>query len=722
MDFREAVSTSYFLGRDGYRYWIGKVPSNFKTISDGNNWGERVPVRILGYHTEDTSILPDTDLPIAYVKKPTTVGAGNLQNSGIVGGEIVTGYFMDADEAQQPVIDGVLDRWNNDNQLTLTDLANGANPFLSSPLLESSSIPIWRIAGEGKNPDKNSLLQSQGKSASPKGDNAVNQISDATGGADFVPSIMHAYEMSKLMDEFNGPNNCGDDIVSRIRVEISKIVTILTGVKKYYNTYVLGAVNKVYDFVGQIQNVIQNIAAVMRTLVQRVRNYVLRELRRLLSEALEIVLGDVLKDIKDAVISEILDIIFCIFQTTIDELPGLIGDFIAALLGQLSASPLCAAEKFINALVNNILNSIQGVLDPIIADIEDLLNGVLDIGSAISSAIDQVLGLVGFLCLTKNCVEVTKFNSSPFGGPTKKQVDDYNSFLSQLTIPDIGSNAAAWLDNAGLTAEGQTSCDIANSPKCSPPIVSIFGGNPTAEALAAAVVSKKGSIIGVLLESRGLGYRYPPFVAFDDPCGYGSLAGGYAEIDDDGSLTGVIITNPGYGYIDDTDGSTNDNPNPDEREPIKPEPNPPIDDDEDPGSNTVDPGVGDNGGGGGGPIPDEDDPNPIVTVPVVGCLNGFKIVSMGYGYAEGDEIVTVPAKPGLILIPKYTDAGQLVEIEIKGETCGWTDLPDIQINSRTGAGAIIKPNLSFTKATDFTKEEQVRYKTSTLSVVQCIRS
>ena len=115
MDFREAISTSYFLGRDGYRYWIGKVPSNFKTISDGNNWGERVPVRILGYHTEDTSILPDTDLPIAYVKKPTTVGAGNLQNSGIVGGEIVTGYSMDADEDQHPVIDGVLNRWNNDN-------------------------------------------------------------------------------------------------------------------------------------------------------------------------------------------------------------------------------------------------------------------------------------------------------------------------------------------------------------------------------------------------------------------------------------------------------------------------------------------------------------------------------------------------------------------------------------------------------------------------------
>ena len=99
---------------------------------------------------------------------------------------------------------------------------------------------------------------------------------------------------------------------------------------------------------------------------------------------------------------------------------------------------------------------------------------------------------------------------------------------------------------------------------CGPPVVDIFGGNPTAEALASAVVSVKGSIVGILLEDSGLGYAYPPFVTFNDPCNYGNGGAGYAEIDSDGSLTGVIITNPGYGYIDTPDGEDELTPNPPE--------------------------------------------------------------------------------------------------------------------------------------------------------------
>jgi len=723
MNFDQSLQASYFLGRDGFRYWLGKVPV---TIDAEKNYGESVRVRILGYHTEDTSILPDKDLPLALIKKPVTVGGDNGQSSAIVGGELVSGYFSDGDDAQIPVIDGILDRWSNATTFSKQELLDGANPFKSGPLYAWNNIPNWRITSEGKNPDKESLLGKQGKTASPSGAFAVNQVRDSTAAAGWVPSSRSVLEESILAEEFNGPNNCGNDVVSRIRVEISKIVVILNGVKKYYNTYVVGAINKTYDFIGQINSVIESIAAVMRTLVQRVRNFVLRKLRELLSDALELVLGDVLKDIKDAVISEILDIIFCIFQTTIDELPGLIGDFIAALIGQLAASPLCAAEKFMNALVNNVVNSIQGVLDPIIEDIQDLLNGVLDIGSAISSAIDQVLGIFGFLCLTKNCVEVTKFNSTPFGGPTKKMQDNYSDFLGQINIPPVVESAEQWLNEAGFTEGGLSNCDIANADKCGPPLVTVFGGNPTSEAIAAAVINKKGSVVGALLERRGLGYKNSPFVAFDDPCGIGIGAGGYATLDSDGSIKDIIITNPGYGYLDAPDGSDNGDPNDDQRKPIGGD-DTVGDDDDDDGSNTIDPGGGDGDGGGdgvsdggvGGPGDEEDT---IVLVPVVGCLNGITITNTGYGYAQDDEITTIPEMPGLILEGRYTDSGQLVEILINGETCGWKEMPEIEINSRTGAGANIKPILSFTKASDFVEEEAVRYQSSTLSVVQCIRT
>lgn len=729
MSIEDTLNKSYFLGRDGYRYWIGKIPVSSPPTS--SVWGERVPVRILGYHTSDTSVLPDEDLPRALIKKPTTAGADNGQSSGIVGGEIVTGYFLDSDDAQQPIIDGILDRWDNTIEFSTQELLDGADLFKAGPLFNYNNYPAWRIVSEGKNPDPESLSSEQGKTANPTGKVGVTQVRDDTERGYFVPSSFDLRERSILDQQFNGPNNCGDDIVSRIRVEISKLVTILQGVKKYYNTYVIGSINKVYDFIGQIEKVIESIAAVMRSLIQRIRNYVLRKIRELLSKALEIILGDVLKDIRDAVINEILDIIFCIFQTTIEDLPNLIGDFVAALLGRISASPLCAAEQFINSLVNNVINSIQGVLDPIIEDIEDLIDGVLDIGSAVSSAIDQVLGLVGFLCLEKNCLEVTKFNSSPWGGPTAKNVDDYNKFLSQLNVPPIVDNAVAWLNEAGLTDDGFSSCDL-TPENCGPPVVSIFGGNPTSEALAAAVVSQNGSIIGTLITNRGLGYRYPPFITFDDPCGNGSGAGGYTTLNDDGSIQSIVITNGGWGYYPGPDGSTTFSPSPDASSDIgggsTTTPTSPVD-----GGSETTPGTPGTDGDGSNvvnpnPNPDTNptepvgpsDPDQIITIPVVGCLDEINIISTGFGYSQDDEIVITPEKPGLTLTGRYTDSGQIVEIIIEGEVCGFTEIPEIQINSKTGAGAVLRPVLSFTKITDFSEQEVVRYQNSTLSVVQCI--
>jgi hypothetical protein len=733
MSVTDSLLNSSFFGRDGYRYWIGKVPFN-KTTSEGYNWGERVPVRILGYHTEDRSILPDKDLPTAIIKRPTSMGQGNNASSGIVGGELVSGFFADGDDAQQPVIDGIYGYFDKDapnvSSAEYQDANSGINPFDTS-FPYSDNLPFWRVASEGKSPDLKSNTDKQGKEAKPSGDFKTTIVSDSTSYSYFVPSNGNTWEMMNLMEEFSGPNNCGTDTISRIQVEISKIAIILNGVKKYYATYVLGSVNKVYDFAGQINKIIDNISAVLRTLIQRVRNWVLKQVRQLVSNAIDLILGDVAKDLADSILAKILDILFCIFQITIDELPGLIGDFLAALLNKLAAGPVCAAEKFVNALINNVLGALQGALNDAMEEISKYLDGVLDIGGAIMDVIDQILGILGFLCLTKNCSEVTKFNSSPWGGPTKQQKDNFSDFLSNLQIPDPTTGALGWLEEAGLgDTSGPSACDIANGDKCTPPTVTIFGGNPVAEALASAVISKKGNIIGVLLSQKGLGYKYPPFVAFDDPCNYGSGGAGYAELDPiDGGLTGVIITNPGWGYIDVPDGSDNDNPadggdgsnggGEDDSIIID---LPDGGGDDDGGGGTIDPGLPDDGGeddgsGGGGGDGGGDDGN--VIVPVVGCLDGISIITTGYGYAQDDTFVVTPPMPGLILEGRYTDSGQLVEIIIKGEVCGWVEIPDVTINSKTGNGVRLKPNIVFTKASEFTVEEQSRYGSSTLSVIQC---
>ena len=72
------LGNSQFLGRDGFRWWIGQVApreAQADQTDDGAGWSYRYKVRIMGYHpfTDD---VPDEDLPCAIALLPTTAGTG----------------------------------------------------------------------------------------------------------------------------------------------------------------------------------------------------------------------------------------------------------------------------------------------------------------------------------------------------------------------------------------------------------------------------------------------------------------------------------------------------------------------------------------------------------------------------------------------------------------------------------------------------------------------
>ena len=104
-----------FLGRDGFRWFIGQIPKNnkvFNANNAANNWGQRRRVRIMGYHPGE-DLLPDEDLPFATVFMSTSTGSGAKQNASSIAiekGDIVVGFFLDGDDAQVPVIIGTFGR------------------------------------------------------------------------------------------------------------------------------------------------------------------------------------------------------------------------------------------------------------------------------------------------------------------------------------------------------------------------------------------------------------------------------------------------------------------------------------------------------------------------------------------------------------------------------------------------------------------------------------
>lgn len=87
-------------------WWTGVVENR----DDPERLG-RCQVRIFGYHTEDTNLLPTADLPWAIPLQPITSAATSGIGSspvGIVTGAWVTGWFLDGEQAQQPIIMGTI--------------------------------------------------------------------------------------------------------------------------------------------------------------------------------------------------------------------------------------------------------------------------------------------------------------------------------------------------------------------------------------------------------------------------------------------------------------------------------------------------------------------------------------------------------------------------------------------------------------------------------------
>ena len=110
-----------FVGRDGFIWWVGQIATESyrnnlpgsqpgpTLLADQPGFGYRYQVRIMGYHSEDPVGLPDADLPWAAVMYPVTAGGGGgtrFETPKLTKGDFVYGFFIDGEDAQQPVTMG----------------------------------------------------------------------------------------------------------------------------------------------------------------------------------------------------------------------------------------------------------------------------------------------------------------------------------------------------------------------------------------------------------------------------------------------------------------------------------------------------------------------------------------------------------------------------------------------------------------------------------------
>jgi len=131
-----------FMGQDGFTWFVGVVEDR----ADPKHLG-RIRVRCLGYHTEDLTKLPSSDLPWAHVMNPitsATVSGVGQTPLGTVEGSWVVGFFTDGKDAQMPMVIGTLP--GVPSSLPVKDAVKGFQDYTNANYPKYKETDVNRLA------------------------------------------------------------------------------------------------------------------------------------------------------------------------------------------------------------------------------------------------------------------------------------------------------------------------------------------------------------------------------------------------------------------------------------------------------------------------------------------------------------------------------------------------------------------------------------------------
>ena len=668
-----------FWGRDPMRWWIGQV-----TDPDKGKWKDslevtrakdkkdiyqfRCRVRIVGYHGNDTD-LKDEELPLAHVLLPsnvsTTGGCGETMQ--YQGGEVVVGFFMDGDDGQQPVIFGTLYKQNfiEDGIKKSEFYSTGQTDFI--PWTSPKSDLGKHKAHEDMTPN----------SPGPK-----IVMSDNQGTPKTVSKQQQEIATNRTVDSFSP---CEENEISNISNSIKDFTRKIQQLQQLNDqaTYINPAIGSIVDINSEVQLATNRIHKSMKKLVRRGRSWVISETMDKFNKTLE-EKTDIFNQAPAQLAQKNLqNTIFCNFEKIIDQLKDYLSKSLENMIGQVLDVPICGVENFMSDMFGQLNNIIDTNLGGLFTQLNNIQGGGIALPSeTFSKAIKFANIITNVLdCDNLDCAKPMTFSSK--NGISEAIEDNFSEIISKAGLK---SKLNSFIDTVDGMIEADPSapnCDT-NVLKCGPPRVDFLGGGGQG-ASGSAIVNALGNIIGVAINGTGFGFEQPPILSFYDSCDKGFGAGGYAVMgevtDPNGNtslgVTGVVITSPGQDYLPNTT-ETDLNGNVKE---IVPDPNENYDGE----------------------------------ISYVTELDGVVVQNTGFGYNEndtvtvengsitgtdatGDDIQSI--NPGQAEVNLKVEDGFIIGAEVVNGGFGFTDLPDLTINSDTGVGARLLPVLKFTKVDD----------------------
>lgn len=588
-----------FLGRDGFTWWIGQIApykgvdgNALNSMIDGDNsWGApRYKVRIMGYHPYTTAELEDEDLPWALVMRPPGTGTGSGGMSKTIHfnqGDTVIGFFLDNENAQQPIIMGAI---GNSKYAAKTGEKlpfgnfTGYNEDMKKPSKKVRTQSESSDIQEQPSPQSKDTTKTDGpvissadgiKITNPCGGN--DSPKDAKGSQQLT-DIKNAVEqfsdsVKRIKADFDeGSEFVKDWIKQEIKVRTEQVKGLASG-------FVNGMVS---DFAEQT---IPLMKKGLEMLYQKVFGLVLAATG---SYPIARAAGLAAQQAMAIPIKFLQDTLPCI----VNSILGKIGDTVEGLLGSIVDNVdnfvQCVADQTIGVLANDIigqaadgLSAALGGLDKIMQFVNSFENPGSFVENLMRNTVGGLLGLIGVAgCNDEKEKDAMGPCKTILGvGPAFNDPTDLRGIIDNANIASVATNIAnvAGLDLEGVqdVAEGVKGIvgafDVFNPDSkkpgfaselggcytgppqfCKPPKINIFGGGGDGAAAAPLFGfpdfgTNTASIIDIELTNPGNGYTYPPFVQIVDSCnqGYGAIARATVK---DGKVDKIYLSSVGENY------------------------------------------------------------------------------------------------------------------------------------------------------------------------------
>jgi len=408
-----------FVGKDGFFWWIGEVEDNEDPLQLG-----RVKVRVLNYYTSpdgsSATKLPTDDLPWATVLQGTDQAGndGQGQSSGqLQPGAIVMGFFMDGEDAQMPLVMGVIRGNKNQKKsgkkflFTGLDIPNGVAP---NPGLSGLGSANTTKGFDG--PVKVNTVNIPGSGRTPGAAGSPNDMSKKVNGSSANPGNVRQPPKDKPIPAASGTGGPWKTLEYELNYLIQDLVDTATSLVKSEN--------------GEFIDVFENKVFTAQQLVAKLKNFLSAVFAQVVS-AIRAQLDELVQKIEkssfitsflgipgttfaaiQAAISAILSLICGIDQQIVAFINDPIG-FVLQIVEQLVEGAIDAATAFVQG--------VQGVLDKMFCAIEGMLSSVLKVIDTVKTVLNTVSG-------AKEIIDAWEKGSDIFNGKFD---------LSKLSIEDI---------------------------------------------------------------------------------------------------------------------------------------------------------------------------------------------------------------------------------------------------------------------------------------------